>query len=501
MADSSINIEMFGGYDAAIPSPNRAPRFWPTLDSRKQVDAYDLAEMSRQARSLEVNMPAVAMVVQTMVDLMGWLQPMPATSDEEWNVLARRLFERRFSLGGGFDISGRLSWESAQEWIERAALIDGDCLIVKSRADDGSARFAFYEAPQLYNYGGENGQPGVITDKRNRVLYYLVTGADGNVHYIPGYAGFLYSQHKSPLRVRSVSEIGSAITNAADIQDIQAFTKAGIKFANSYSVIETKDKDAIKAAAQTAWLQAQGVDVAESDSTSTTGESSSSTVADYPAPVPPGMGDLAPRFANQVVSLGPGRDLKILHDTRPSNETRSFMDQLTGTLAMAIGLDPAVVFNPEKLGSASARYTLQKMRRTIKRRLVERSAFCLWVWRHFIACEIDAGRLPVCQDPEFDRVRWVPLRDLTIDAGREISGQINAVREGLADADEWTMATAGKTQKEILSARAETLAFASQLATEKNIPLGLLLAGALGATSPTPETTENGGVGHAVDES
>jgi hypothetical protein len=102
-------------------------------------------------------------------------------------------------------------------------------------------------------------------------------------------------------------------------------------------------------------------------------------------------------------------------------------------------------------------------------------------------------------------VRWVPLRDLTIDAGREISGQINAVRECLADADEWTMATAGKTQKQILTERAETLSYAVKLARELEVPLEMLVAGAVGASTAAPaspeQRNENGNSESTMSES
>ena len=83
MAETSVNMEMFGGRDGAMPSPNRMFRWWPDLDSRTEIDTWDLSMLSRQARSLEANMPAVSLVIETMVDLMGWLQPMPTTQDRE----------------------------------------------------------------------------------------------------------------------------------------------------------------------------------------------------------------------------------------------------------------------------------------------------------------------------------------------------------------------------------------------------------------------------------
>ena len=479
---AGVSASMFGGYDAAVPSPLRQLRFWPSVDARREVDAWDLRVMWGQARSLAANMPEVGMLFNAMVDLMGWLEPMPATDDLEWNEAARRVFRQRAEAAGLLDLSGRMTWQSCQEWVERRALIDGDCLVVLSRGADGGARFAFYEAPQLaLKVEGRYTQPGVITNAASRVLYYVLAGEKKPV-YVPAYAGFLYSHQKDPARVRSVSELAAAINNASDLQDVQTYTKAGIKFAASYAVVETKDPAAVKAEMQSAWREARagGGGSAAAGAGDAAGGAAGAAAG---GPALPGW-NIAPRLDSQVVSLAPGRKLDVIHDTRPSNETSGFMERLVSTLAYSLGLDPAVVFFPERLGSASARFTLKKMQRTIRRRLRQRAELMQFMWNHIIACEVAAGRLRPCTAENADAVRWVPQADLTIDAGREIAGTINAVREGLADADAWTMSTAGKTQREILRDRAENIRYAQDLAAELGVPLSVLLPGALGATTP-----------------
>ena len=496
---SSVSAEMWGGYEAAMPSPMRALRFWPTVDARREVDAFDLYGCWTQARSLEANMPEVSKVVQAMVDLMGWLDPLPATDDLAFNKAARALAKERLHRAGLFDLSGRLTWQAAQEWVERRAIVDGDCLVVLSRAADGGARFAFYDAPQFFDTPeGQHVQPGVITNAASRVLYYVLSGTNGKTVYVPAYAAFLYSQKKDPARVRTVSEIAAAINNSSDLQDVQAFTKAGIKFSASYAVVETKDKDAVRAEMQSAWAQKRaGSCPAEPGAGSATAPTEQPTCQ----PIMPGAPVMpwAPRLDSNVVALGPGRKMEILHDHRPTNETTGFMDKLVATLAFSLGLDPAVVFFPEKLGSASARFTLGVMGRTVRRRLRQRAELMQFMWEHFLACEIAAGRLQPCTAENWTAVRWIPQRDLTIDVGREINGMINASREGLADADRWTMSTEGKTWKEIIADRAENIRYAQELADQLGVPLSTLLPGAVGSTAPPAETSATQGDQAAED--
>ncbi len=472
-------VEMFGALEAAVPSPSRAPRFWPSLDERHEIDAWDLFATWRQGRALYENHDKVRMVVKTMVDLMGWIMPLPDTADEAWNEEALRLFMKRCERSPQFERSGRLSWSELQEWVERRAMIDGDALVVLSRAADKGAQFALYSAPQVVG-GPQGGQLGVQVDSGNRVLYYFLQGADGKSVPVPGASAFLYAHEEDPARVRGISELASVINNAADLQDVEAFTKAGIKFSASYSIIETKDKDARRAEQQSAYLAR-----VNGESCPDAGVAQPAAVV-VPAVADRAAGEFALRTGNQVVSLAPGRDLKVLHDNRPSNETHTFMADLADSLAYALGLDPAVVFHPEKLGSASARFTLKKMARTILRRLRQREQLCRVMWTHFVACEIDAGRLRVPAAEDWTEVRWIPLRDLTIDAGREVQAVINAEREGLADADQWAKATTGRTAAELLRRRAARLRLAHELAEEFGITVAELLPGALGSTAPVP---------------
>ena len=188
-----------------------------------------------------------------------------------------------------------------------------------------------------------------------------------------------------------------------------------------------------------------------------------------------------------AISLAPGRSMELLHDTRPSNETRAYMHDTKARIAYGLGFDPCLVYFVNELGSAGARYALQRNRRTLRALRVQQEELATRLYRHVIACEIASGRLAPCPVEDWHAVRWVPLSDLTIDRGRDTAATINLVREGLADADAWTLATDGMPVEDILRRRADNLATAAALAAERGIPLSLLLAGSLGATTPPAE--------------
>ena len=189
----------------------------------------------------------------------------------------------------------------------------------------------------------------------------------------------------------------------------------------------------------------------------------------------------------KAVSLAPGRSMELLHDTRPSNETRAYMHDTKARIAYGLGFDPCLVYYVNELGSAGARYSLQRNRRTLAAMRVQLEEMAAWQYRHIIAAEVAAGRLRPCRAANWTACNWVPLSDLTIDKGRDTTATINLVREGLADADRWTLATDGLPVEAILARRARTIATAKKLAEQHDIPLSLLLSGALGATTPTQE--------------
>lgn len=464
-------LTMFpGAIDATTWSPARPFPFWPTMQPEAEVDAWDLYALWTRARSLYANSSDVRMVVKSVTDLLGYLTPLPNTEDEEWNRLALQAFRRR-TVAGLLDASGRLSWRSAAAWLTRRAIIDGDALVVLTRAADGGAQFAYYHAPQVW--GDVDGfAHGCKCAPGGRVTHYrLTTPGDKEGRIIPAAAARLYQHEPDPARVRGVSGLISAMNDAQDLKEFDNLTKASLKLAASYALIEKKPP---------ADPHAERQAIIAERARKNMGGDGAEAVAAMPEPTP-----YQPYSVNGVkaVSLAPGRTMELLHDTRPSNETRAYMHDTKARIAYGLGFDPCLVYFINELGSAGARYSLQRNRRTLAAMRVQMEEMAAWQYRHIIAAEVAAGRLRPCRAADWAACRWVPLSDLTIDKGRDTTAAINLVREGLADADQWTLATDGLPMAEILRRRAATLAEAKQLAEQYGIPLQLLLAGALGATT------------------
>lgn len=482
---STPSATMFSGYDAATWTPARPLPFWPTLETRQEVDSFDCWALWTGARALYANSSDIRMVVKTIVDLVGYLTPMPATKDHEWNALAAEAFRRRAGKAALFDASGRLDWQDASRWLVRRSIIDGDALAVLSKAPDGGAQFRFYPANQIWGDGEGGFQLGCKVDRAGRILEYRLVNAE-DVRTVQGFQAVLFQMEPDSGRFRGISGLVSAINDAVDLKDFDNLTKASAKLAASYAIIETKDINDTRAEMQGAIQQRMLSNLA--------GNGAADAGADSPAlpPFTPLSSNPEPFSVNgsTVASLAPGRDLKVLHDSRPSNEVQSYMRDVKARLAYALGFDPSLVYYVSDLGSAGVRYALQRNRRTLQTWRHQLQKVSDRLYKHVIACEVAAGRLRPCNDEHWTAVDWIPLNDLTIDVGRDTTALLNKYREGLISPDRLTIPTDGVPAATALEAKADFLALASRLAQEKGVPLSLLLPGALGSTAPTPEPAQ-----------
>lgn len=471
---------MHFGVEAARWTGNRALVVWPSVDALSERDAWTLEACWRKGRALYHNSPSVRMAVRAVCTLTGVLMPRPMSGDEEWNRLARDAFLAYVQDPARFDVSGRLNWRSAQVWLERMALIDGDALSVMA-VDGDEARVGFYAAPQVWSAatGTQAWAPGCVMDERTgRVTEYhlrrVVPGRGGDLKEdfvrVPADACVMYTHEPDPVAPRTLSELVACITTAEDLHEIDSYNKAGIKAAAAFGIYETKaleDRNPGGDALGGAGSKRRDVAAAEA-------AAAAAALPPEPALEISGV---------RAVSLAPGRELKTIHDNRPSNETRAFTHDLRGYIALGLGLHPEVLYYTSELGGASIRYVMQVTKDWRADRLEIRQVWCNKVWQHVVGMQVAAGRLRPCDTRDWRNVQWINRSDMTIDKGRDTAAMINLVREGLADANEWTLATCGKTVEEIAQQRLHDIAHVREMAAAAGVPMEWLWPGSIGATT------------------
>ena len=461
-----------GSIQATEYNPNAGLLYWPTLDGRYEISTWDLDSLYRSARNLEANTGIIGKAIEDIVSFQGWILPQPRTRDEEWNRLARAAFLARTGQALTFDISGQLNWKTMQRWMETRRTVDGDCLCVLAEAPDGGAALRFYTAPQIQSpaEGQEGWIQGVRCSPQGRPIAYGLMDYETGAHItIPAASAIHYRHNPDPLVRRGITDLKRAIMHARDIAEIYGYTKASVKLAASIGLVETKSEGDKNTGAAAAIGRKHAA------------AASPGQPEQPPVQIVPGGATL--------VSLDPGRDVKILQDTRPSPNTVEFIRQLVAEIAYGVGLEPGILYALLGMGSAEVRFFNQKLKRWIESRLLYRTSWANRVYQYTLAREIAAGRLRPCLDPAWYNVDWIPMRDITIDIGRDGNLAISLIREGLASVDSWTLATEGKTGEQIIDERIHLIAHAKQKAAAAGITWQELLPGMPGAAAPTAGTT------------
>lgn len=471
---------------ALLYSPDRNYNLadWFNIDPRNQISKWDLQTIYKRARALYINTPEIKQAVSTLCLLMGTITPRPATRDEEFNKLARDAFIRRASNPRLFETTGRLNFFDAQNWIEKRAIIDGDNLtvLVKHGFDKG-AGIALFSAPQICNHEEKefNAHMGVKLGKSGKIQkFYVMDYHLNKTVEIDANRAILYGHNPDPNEPRSTSELITAIATAQDIYEINKLHKQQVKIGATFGLVETKN-----IADKRSGLN----DLIAARQAQNNGEETATVKAENPLIVD----------GVKAISLEPGRDLKTLHNSNPSNEVRAYVHDLINSLAYSVGIDPQILFNPETLGSASTRFILAKAKDWAKSRLFARENWANRIYQHFIACEIEAGRLRPCKyaDETFN-VNWINRTAWSIDLGHETNNFIAQKNAGLADGNTWTLANYGLTVEEIAERTAHDLAHIKEIATKYNLPVEALIQNMAGATPinwqggeiPMPEDTE-----------
>lgn len=415
---------------AAQITPNRFFPFYPI--SRAATTPTDRARIISRARYLDSSMSQVRMAVQTMISLTGTLSARPATKDEEWNELAREVFNKRALNPNLFDITGRYNFRTAQQYIEHRAIVDGDSLTVLCSTLDGG-KIALYPSTQLVSTLETD---GVELNKYGKISGYRLNDTLNKKEvYISASKAILYRHTSTDIMTqRGQSDLLAAILTAQDLLEIASYQKDAIKLAAAFSLIETVEPQAASIS-----------DLKQMRNGGTAGNASN-------APLPLILGGV------QATTLSAGHKLELLTDKRPSNETRAFINDLVNSIAYSVGLDASLLYHPENMGSASVRFTIAKAKDWAEARLEDRKIWCNRVYQHIISNEIAAGRLRPCKDLDNPyAVKWVNKSHWSIDLGRDAASAIKLVDAGLLDADDYTLATCGKTVEEIAKNKLHTL--------------------------------------------
>ncbi len=107
------------GFDGANTSSRRGYIYFPTLETRREVDSYTQLELMRRARWLKRNSGFTKRCINGIANMVGALMPRALTGDRAWNAAAEKLWRARAGSADVFDLSGRFNVNSYQTLLTR----------------------------------------------------------------------------------------------------------------------------------------------------------------------------------------------------------------------------------------------------------------------------------------------------------------------------------------------------------------------------------------------
>lgn len=411
------------GYAGVGSSRHRQFPWFPQLDTRKEITPYTRVEALRRNRYCKANIGFYRRLLKgaaLMVAGTG-LEVHPTTTDLEWNKLARDRFNARTGQAAIFDLGGRFNFSASQLRLLEWSYGDGDCGVALTESAAGLARVAFYEGHQIGSGKLAPGEEeywrdGVRVDPATNApqLYRLLGGDTVNAFYateqtdVPVQDFIYFGEYESNGQTRCITRLHSALNHVFDRAEIHAALKVALKqTAQKGEVIETDIGGANP--------KAPGMEMLLGPR---------QTAATFTNPDTGAVTNITHEQlygAGQILRLNPGQKVKVIADTRPSNEMSTFLEEvLVRECAWGFGLPPEVIWNIASLGGANTRFILASAQQFIEQQqqfLID--TYCARLWIYTIAKELKYGGLRACQDPMWWKHQWITPPRITVDFGKD----------------------------------------------------------------------------------
>lgn len=434
-------------YEAANPSPRRGrvPGASPT-DTKKELTPYTRAELVRKSRYLHKNSGFTREVVADMAiySTGDGIKPQAQTADSAWNKAAEEYFAR---WSARCEITNRFSFEECQSLVCRALDVDGEIFIIKVRDGFDLPRIQILETHRIGDGGKGNSEDGIIFDRYGAPRAYRVLEDEGGAREILANAVMHVFEPESASSVRQPPTLQHSINHLLDEGELLALEKHAVKDNADISRI----------------LKSETGTIDENGDFLVRMETDSGDASD-------------PKFiqrivGGKVVALKPGESLEAHQPNRPSPVFTGFLEHLkrdsaAGTLPYEFVLDPA------SAGGAGIRLVVAKAdRRFSYRKLILIQRLMKPVWGYVIGDAIDRGELAPIEN--WNRVRFVTPRRITVDAGREAQQNRADVETGLKTLEEH-FSELGQDFDEQLEIRAQNAKAILDAATRYGVPVSMI---------------------------
>lgn len=419
-------LKSLSGFDGANQSTRRSYIYWPTLDTKRELDSYSHNELIRKSRWLRGNFGLANRICSGLSDLLGYLTPISMSGDEEWDELADEHWEDRAGSAGVVDAAGQFDIKRMQIELNKSAFGDGDILPVLVNTESGGVMLANYEGHQLKSPPGSGPEwvGGVKINKfRRHVAYALADESNpSKVRKIAANDALYYSHPDATGRVRPPTILKHAINHMLDISEILADVKLTIKVASQLGLYIKNDlenpggHDGPKSLASAIKDERVG----ESDN----GESASTDITQK-------VEDLY-RSVGGIANLPKGASVGVIQDARPHPNQIGLLEYLIRDICWGSGVSPELLWDLSKLRGAGNRIMSADLERWVAARMLRQKAWLKRFRTIWISKEIQVGRLPEPSGKgEFWKAAFIPQASITADQGRVGSLNIELVKNNM----------------------------------------------------------------------
>lgn len=409
------------GHLAAEQGAGRGYVYWPQFDTRKEITAYSRMQMTGKSRFLYANVGFYRRIVNGVSRMVAGtgLMPHPQTDSRDWNKLALKRLEAIWGSASTYDLGGNFTGYRAQRAKLRCRYKDSDVATILTRAPDGRATTAIYEAHQIGSGKVSVAEQqtlfdGVHLDANGRTIALRLLGADGAQVDVPSSSALLLVDRERPGQPRGLPIGAHAINNLLDKTEIDAAFKGNIKTSSRIGYYIGAQKDVV----QTTQQKPGGSIGNRQTSTLATGQKVN-------------LEKVFGAHGGEVQELDPGREIKLLLDERPHPNTLGFLEYLIRDISLGVDLSPEVLWSIVKLGGANVRFVMADAQSFVEQEqqiLIDTTLGLEYIW--FLADEIASGRLPKCPDPQWWKHTWITPARWTVDIGRDGKLHLEQLRSG-----------------------------------------------------------------------
>jgi capsid protein len=407
---SAAALQALSGFDGANQSSRRGFIYWPTLDSKRELDTYSRTELLRKSRWLRANFGLATRICSGLADLIGYLTPVSMSGDPDWDELADDHWEDRTSSAEVIDAAGQFDIRRQQIELNKSAFGDGDILPVLIKNEADGIMLANYEAHQIASPLLADGSwiDGVKINKFRRHVAYGLREDDGTVKTISANNALYFSHPDSMGRIRPPTCLWHAVNHMQDISEILADVKLTIKVAAQLGLyIENSVENPGGHEGARSMAEALRNELIKPGDGSPEDPRVEAKVEDLY------------RAHGGIANLPKGSKVGVIQDARPHPNQVALIEYLIRDISWGVGVSPELLWSIKDLGGANSRIANADLDRWIAVRLLRLKGWMKRFRAIWISNEITAGRLPEPSgSAQFWKATFIPQASITADQGR-----------------------------------------------------------------------------------